>query len=421
MKKFVLFVFIIAFVIFGYYYFMNEQNYLKQILKEVEKEAFYIDNYSIFGTHLNIEGCINKIIDSDLKLILKNKEEEIELNSNFDIKQNKTCFYLSKKNNEGIYLDELKTGNYLLLIKEETTDNILYYSLNNNTKYGNLEYYTITKNSINNKISILFDTIKNINYVEFKIKEEKLPKNVYDITIDPGHGGKDVGASGKFKSKTYYESDLTLKISLLLKSELEQLGLKVKLTRSDDSDLDPYGEGGRAVIPNDVKSKYSLSIHFNSVAGKMNYGGVEIYTPNDINYDFSKLLADNLAEVVGFSKKVTDRISNGIYYTYFTNDNIEDSHNQMIEDNMKPYDIKEGYPYMYMIREVGGLNTGAYIDGRNEYYGLNSYYNSNHTAEPYLLELAYINYTSDIKQAINNPEKFSNAISNAIKEFFNIS
>ena len=88
---------------------------------------------------------------------------------------------------------------------------------------------------------------------------------------------------------------------------------------------------------------------------------------------------------------------------------------------MKPYDIKIGSPYMYMIREVGGIKTGAYIDGRNKEHGLNKYYNSNKVAEPYLIELGYINYKKDLENMINKPEAFSKAISDSIKEYLNIS
>ena len=36
---------------------------------------------------------------------------------------------------------------------------------------------------------------------------ESLPDNVYDIAIDPAHGGKDLGA----QNNGYYESDIVLK------------------------------------------------------------------------------------------------------------------------------------------------------------------------------------------------------------------
>jgi len=65
--------------------------------------------------------------------------------------------------------------------------------------------------------------------------------------------------------------------------------------------------------------------------------------------------------------------------------------------------------------------TYAYIDGRNDKHGLNKYYNSNKTAEPYLLELGYLNYSNDLEVLVNTPEKFADAISNGIKEYLKIS
>ena len=415
MKKKLKFIFLLIIIIFCYYKFVYLKE-IKRVIEKTEEETFYIEKYTIFGTHFNISGCINKTIGNDLELVLKNTKEEIVIESNFNIEDNKTCFILSDKNNEGINLDELKLGKYTLLVKEKNK----YYSLKNNTDYKNLEYYTITKNNKNNKININFNKYKQKNYLEIDIIKSILPKDVYDITIDPGHGGNDIGASYKLKGKTYTEADLTLKISLLLKEELERLGLKVKLTRDNDIYLDSYGDNGRAVIPNEASSKYSLSLHLNSAEGTMRYGGVEVYTPNDINYEFASYLADNISEIVNYSKKTTDKISNGVYFTSFTKQDIIESKQDMLEDNMNPYDIKVGSPYMYMIREVGGINTNAYIDGRNEKYGLNKYYNSNQTSEPYLIELGYINYKKDLENIVNKSDAFSKAISNSIKQYLNI-
>ena len=421
MKKILFIILIILLGIFGYIYFNYEQlKYYEKILKEVDSIEVNINDYSIFGTHLNIEGCISKKLENPT-LILKNKEEEISLDSNFYEDNNNTCFYISENNNDGIYLDELKEGNYLLLVKDIKEENITYYTLKNNTDYEDLEYYTITKNNSNNKINIKFEKYEEKNYVNFIIENTKLPEDVYDISIDPGHGGRDVGAIGKLNGKEYYESNLTLKVSLLLKEELENMGLKVNSTRDSDTYLSPYGEGGRAIIANDIKSKYSFSIHFNSDYGVMTYGGVEIYTPNDIDLSLSRLFANNLSQIVGYSKNPNFKLENGIYYKYFRQSDIDESKESMLEDDMEPYNILLGSPYMYMIREVGGMNTGAYIDGRNEYYGVNKHYNSNHTAEPYLLELAYINYPNDLKKVVDNPELFSNAISKSIKDYLKLS
>lgn len=416
MKKKLIFLLLLIIGVFCYYKFIY-LNDLKRVVELTEEDTFYIEKYTVFGTHLNISGCIDKTLNGELSLILKNTKEEIVIDSFFEKEDDRTCFILSEKNNEGINLDELKIGKFLLLVKEDEK----YYSLENNTDYENIEYYTITRNNSNNKINIDFNELKEKSYLSLKIKESVLPNNVYDISIDPGHGGNDPGASYKLNGKIYNESDLTLEISLLLKEELEDLGLKVKLTREDNVYLEAYGDKGRAVIPNEVSAKYSLSLHLNSAAGTMNYGGVEVYIPNDINYEFAQTLADNISEIVNYSKKPTDKISDGVYFTCFTKQDINDSSKEMLAKNMKPYDIKVGSPYMYMIREVGGINTGAYIDGRNEKYGLNKYYNSNKVAEPYLIELGYINYKKDLDNIVNKKDVLAKAISKSMKEYLKIS
>lgn len=415
MKKIFSILLLILLLVFSYIFFTYRNlKYYEKILNDVDDIEFNINNYSIFGTHLNIDGCINKKLDNP-NLILKNKKEEISLKSKFYEDNGSTCFYISKNNNDGIYLDDLKRGDYILLIR----DNNKYYTLKNNTNYKDLEYYTITKDNSNNKINIKFKKYENKNYVNIIIKKSKLPEDVYDISIDPGHGGKDPGAIGKLNGNEYFESDLTLKVSLLLKQELENMGLKVHMTRNNDSYLNPYGEGGRALLSNDYNTKYSLSIHFNSDYGVMEYGGTEIYTPNDIDLTLARLFATNLSKIVGYSKNPNFKLEDGVYYKYLRQKDIDDSKKSMEEDELIPYDIKLGSPYMYMIRELGGINTYAYIDGRNDYYGINTHYNSNKTTEPYLLELAYINYPNDLSKALNNTKEFSGAISSAIKEYLN--
>ena len=417
MKKVILFIIILIIGIFAFFFYKSnvKEDKLTDILDDINEE-FLLENISIFGTHLNIKGCIDKKIDS-LELILKNKEEEIVLDSKIDIKDNETCFYISDNNNDGINLDMLKEGNYLLLIKSGDK----YYSFKNNSKSKNLEYYTITKNNSNNKIEILFDKLDTKNYIEFKIQESELPKDVYDIAIDPGHGGKDSGAIGKINRKNYYEKDSTLEISLLLKEKLENDGFKVILTREKDINLENYNKGGRAVIANQYNTKYSISLHLNSSTGTQKYGGVEVYVPNDIDLTLAKLLAKNIAYKFNYSKKQTNRLDDGIYYTYLDKNDIEESKKKMEENDMKPYNIYEGAPYMYMIRELGGIHTHAHVDDRNDYYGLNPYYNSNKTTEPYLIEMAYMNYESDLKKIVNEPEVFASAIEKALTDYLDIS
>ena len=95
---------------------------------------------------------------------------------------------------------------------------------------------------------------------EPKKKEElSSPRGVRTIVIDPGHGGLETGAKGKFGAE---EKDITLAISLGLKSVIERnLAFRVVLTR--DTNMDVSLEN-RASIANNNKADLFISIHTNS-------------------------------------------------------------------------------------------------------------------------------------------------------------
>lgn len=68
-----------------------------------------------------------------------------------------------------------------------------------------------------------------------------------------------------------------------------------------------------------------------------------------------------------------------------------------------------------MLRETGGIATGAYVDGRNKAYGTNKFYNSNIGIEAYLLELGYINNSNDMKNLLENEEGYVDGIVQTVK------
>jgi len=78
------------------------------------------------------------------------------------------------------------------------------------------------------------------------------------VVIDPGHGGLETGAKGKFGN---LEKDITLAISLKLKALIEKdMGFEVVLTR--DRDVDVSNEN-RSAIANNHKAGLFISIHAN--------------------------------------------------------------------------------------------------------------------------------------------------------------
>jgi N-acetylmuramoyl-L-alanine amidase len=78
------------------------------------------------------------------------------------------------------------------------------------------------------------------------------------VVIDPGHGGIELGAKGKFGN---VEKDITLAIALKLKAMIEKnMAFQVVLTR--DKDMDVSVEN-RSAIANNQKADLFISIHTN--------------------------------------------------------------------------------------------------------------------------------------------------------------
>lgn len=109
------------------------------------------------------------------------------------------------------------------------------------------------------------------------------------FVIDPGHGGRDNGASGK---KGTLEKELNLEVSLRLKDLLEEAGAKVVLTRFDDTFISLYE---RAFLANFLMVDFFISIHTNSHP-KAETEGIEVfYYPN---HSHSRPLATSILDAM---------------------------------------------------------------------------------------------------------------------------
>jgi len=110
--------------------------------------------------------------------------------------------------------------------------------------------------------------------IKKRLEDEKKNWKLDVVVIDPGHGGKDPGATGV---KGTMEKNVTLAIAKDLKKILNQKlpKIKVVLTRDDDEfvELDKRGE-----IANNASGKLFISIHCNSMPRKPNsMKGLETY------------------------------------------------------------------------------------------------------------------------------------------------
>ena len=402
MKK----IFLIIIIVIILLAFRDINNTYNKLYTKVEDEIVYIDELYTYGRYLNIKGHSNFELNNPELILLNNKLDE----KNYKLNSNENFFYITDKINDGINLETINES-YTILIK----NNEKFYTLKNETNYQETEYYSLSKQNKTNHITLLFETFKDKPFLKLKLKNIDTPDNIYDIVIDPGHGGGDVGAV----NGNIYESNINLSISLKLKQKLKNNGFKVKLTRENNTNISPYGKQGRATLPYETKAKLFLSVHVNSAPSSIIKGGIEVYAAPNMNYDFAYNIADKIRQYANttFSPLQTYKIKNGVYVKTLSNYDIESSKKEAKQNVYKYYEnITTNTPWYFYNRETGGYMTGAYMDGRNKAYPKNDYYNSNMGIESYLLELGYINCKNDFNNLLNNQDGYVTGIVKALTE-----
>lgn len=114
------------------------------------------------------------------------------------------------------------------------------------------------------------------------------------ICLDAGHGADDVGATNGER----YEKDDDLALTLKIKEKLEAKGIKVHLTRDDDSDITL---GDRCKSANKKHCSLFISIHRNSAEDKK-ANGIEAWVSRNPKGDEEKLaesLVENICRLTG--------------------------------------------------------------------------------------------------------------------------
>ena len=107
---------------------------------------------------------------------------------------------------------------------------------------------------------------QNSSYMKSRVYDSlQLPnvkRNKFLVVIDPGHGGPDPGAIGIGGIR---ETDIVLEVSQIVKKILSEKGVKVRLTRKSELDLDLPP---RVSIANRSDADIFVSIHANASRGK---------------------------------------------------------------------------------------------------------------------------------------------------------
>lgn len=107
------------------------------------------------------------------------------------------------------------------------------------------------------------------------------PRNAYGklsekhLVIDPGHGGKSLGAVGRERDgSVVYEKDIALAIARRVRDLLLKAGARVTMTREDDSAVDLYA---RPQLANDLGADFFISIHCDSTPKPNSASGTTTY------------------------------------------------------------------------------------------------------------------------------------------------
>ena len=156
------------------------------------------------------------------------------------------------------------------------------------------------------KMHILLIFIITLCTLTFVNAEEQILKGKI-IYIDPGHGGRDPGAT----YKEIRESDINLQISKYLKEELEKNGATVYLTRIGDYDLSENNARNhkkndltaRARLINESNCDMYISIHLNSDPSPT-WNGMQIFYTN--NNKQNKNIAETIKEQLKLKRKIKE-------------------------------------------------------------------------------------------------------------------
>ncbi|MBR1680831.1 N-acetylmuramoyl-L-alanine amidase [bacterium] len=200
--------------------------------------------------------------------------------------------------------------------RETETDYIYEFALSKKTPYSitegdvmTLKIFNVGANDDNTAVFKITLNQRLMGYslqyhgdtLVLKIKKEpdlkrakKFPLRNVKIVVDPGHGGKELGAVGCCRN---YEKDFNLSISRYLEEDLRKMGANVYMTRNSDKFV---SLNDRVKYTNDKDAQIFVSIHANSLPDSRNpqkYRGSSAY----YYYDEARPLTEAILNSVGRS------------------------------------------------------------------------------------------------------------------------
>lgn len=126
---------------------------------------------------------------------------------------------------------------------------------------------------------------------------------IYDVIIDPGHGGVDPGGIG---IDGVFEKDIVLDIALRLRTYLQRSGLKVGLTRDGDTDASNLAQSSGTRYEQDLNGRFiamhggiiGISIHANISTDDKEQGALVFFRRGyDNGQQYANLVFDQIKSI----------------------------------------------------------------------------------------------------------------------------
>lgn len=283
------------------------------------KVGEYKLEYRVADSNGNVGKAFRTVIVKEPKITLADISGNRVVLGSYNVTQYTNTVVKNSWNETGLYISGyVRNGGSNYKIKLKNKNNYLEYiyemdDLKNNyyggnvdlTKLSNGEYdiYIVSNNEerLVNKLSGLsrllrtkIDSKLGSKLITITYDKDDLVgiivedfKYEYDIVIDPGHGGSDVGASNGLK----YEKDINLEQSMYEKCRYESMGLKVYMTRYDDT----YGTmmGGSNI---DDLQRRSFTVGYYGTVSKVAYSNHHNASGDRDKFGFEMLVSNLLSK-----------------------------------------------------------------------------------------------------------------------------
>ena len=281
---------------------------------DTTKEGTYEITYTVYDNSGNKASVTRKVIVRKSKIILENEQMSKINEKPYDPTIYQNTITKNRFTTSGIYFSGYVKNNankYQLKLKNKTNDIAYSYDMHSSKENyytgdinltplanGTYDVYIVStkEEPLMNKLDELSRIIKSkvgnklitLNYdndcVSITIEDFNYQ---YDIVIDPGHGGSDIGTSNGIIN----ERDLNLQIAKYEKCRYESMGYKVYLLREENEYSNLLGNSSLEKL-----ERIAITLGYYSVVGKVTYS---------IHHNGSKNTSDN-----GFEIIVSNQINN---------------------------------------------------------------------------------------------------------------